>query len=1032
MPHHRLLVLAMLAALCTAAIAQEPVRGLPSLRVPEGFTVEVAATHDLSAYPMFMNFDSKGRLFIAESSGKDLPGPEMVEAPECQILMLEDMDEDGVFDRRTVYADKLSLPMGVLPYGEYVYVCSPPDFLRFRDSDGDGVADEREVLLTGWNVLNTASLHGPFVGPDGWLYLTHGRHGYKIKTKEGELLEGQAARIWRCRPDGSRLERFCGGGFDNPIEIVMTHSGELIGTMTYFTDPMNGQRDALMHWVEGGVYPKPHESVREFTRTGELLPPLTRFARIAPSGLWHYEGLNFGPEFRGNLFSAQFNSHRVQRHVLTRRGASYVSEDTDFLSSIDPDFHPTDVVEDGDGSLLVCDTGGWYVDACPVSRVAKPEIRGSIYRIRRAGSPRVDDPYGKNIPYGSLSVDELIARLTEEQRPRVIQNLAIAVIMHKDPVEKALYRLYEESANERLRHLAYNLLIQRPVSQREMLAGLSDPDPDIRIAACRYAAQELISEEAAERVAQLLRDEAAHVRLQAALSLRAFDLPSTAPALLEACAGEEDPFLRHALIYALMETADGAALAQGAEHADPGVRRAAMITADNLGLLDEEAFARFLADTDPDMRKDALWVASRHPEWEESIGNYLQDAIARWTPGQGDSLTELLLAFAGQPRVQEAMAGAVNSEDIARAEYLLGVMEQSSLKPLPARWIKVLRTQLEQGAPLRARAVQVVRGRVVEGCDRELKAIAQDAANPHALRLAALDATLARGPELDDATFAYVSGLLAPGHEAPTRQAAARLLARSTLSPAQAKALARDTIPTADALIFGSVLDAIARQHDEAVGAALVAALRQASMDITRLPARRIEGIFANYPESVRESAAPLLAPAQAAAEERVAKLQALVPRVQEGDVGRGRQIFFGEKVACSTCHAIGSEGGRLGPDLTTIGVIRSAHDIAEAILFPSASIVQGYESWQVRTEWEAYTGVIGREGPEGITLRTAAAEESYLARGDILSMEEYPVSIMPEGLDQALTQQEMLDLLAFLVSLNNEPWLLAEKRETK
>src|SRR5438094_495824 len=200
---------------------------------------------------------------------------------------------------------------------------------------------------------NAASLHGPFFGPDGLLYLTDGRHGFQIETKDGREFAGMASRIWRVRPDGTGLESFAGGGFDNPVELVFTPAGETIGTMTYFVDPRNGERDALLHFVEGGVYPKPHPSASEFKRTGDWMPVMTKFARIAPSGLMQYRGAAFGREYRDNLFTAQFNPHRVQRHIVYREGATFRTEDQDFLTSLDPDFHPTDVMEDADGSILV-------------------------------------------------------------------------------------------------------------------------------------------------------------------------------------------------------------------------------------------------------------------------------------------------------------------------------------------------------------------------------------------------------------------------------------------------------------------------------------------------------------------------------------------------------------------------------------------------------------------------------------------------------------------------------------------------------
>ena len=232
-------------------------------------------------------------------------------------------------------------------------------------------------------------------------------------------MKGLAARIWRVRPDGSQLQSFAGGGFDNPVEVIWTPAGEMIGTMTYFVNPQHGQRDALMHFLHGGVYSKWHESVAEFKLTGDLMPPLTKFARIAPAGLARYRGTAFGPEFRGNLFSAQFNPHRVQRHVLTRHGATFISEDSDFLVSSDPDFHPCDVLEDADGSLLVVDTGGWYVDQCPLSRISKPEFKGGIYRVRRGNAPKANDPHGESFNWNQLPPAAL-AKLLEDPRPFVV------------------------------------------------------------------------------------------------------------------------------------------------------------------------------------------------------------------------------------------------------------------------------------------------------------------------------------------------------------------------------------------------------------------------------------------------------------------------------------------------------------------------------------------------------------------------------------------------------------------------------------
>ena len=178
---------------------------------------------------------------------------------------IKDQNGDGIYDRSHIFATKLTLPAGAVFHRGSLYVATPPDLLRFEDTDGDGVADKREVVVTGWNMSsNAASLHGPIMGPDGYLYLTDGRHGFDITTRDNRKFKGQGSRIWRVRPDGTGLDWLAGGGFDNPVEVIFTAAGETIGTMTYFKDPEAGERDALLHFVEGGVYPKWHAAAAEF------------------------------------------------------------------------------------------------------------------------------------------------------------------------------------------------------------------------------------------------------------------------------------------------------------------------------------------------------------------------------------------------------------------------------------------------------------------------------------------------------------------------------------------------------------------------------------------------------------------------------------------------------------------------------------------------------------------------------------------------------------------------------------------------
>ena len=156
----------------------------------------------------------------------------------------------------------------------------------------------------------------------------------------------------------------------------------------------------------------------------------------------------------------------------------------------------------------------------------------------------------------------------------------------------------------------------------------------------------------------------------------------------------------------------------------------------------------------------------------------------------------------------------------------------------------------------------------------------------------------------------------------------------------------------------------------------------------------------------------------QASRLDRLKQLQHLL--MAAGDVGRGRNLFFGKKVACSSCHTIGMEGGHVGPDLTSIGSIRSGHDLLEAIVFPSASFVPGHEVYRVKTKTssEILSGVIGEQDSDAVILITGPNAEMRIPQDQIASMEPSSVSLMPEGLEESITPAEMADLLTFLAAI--------------
>ena len=995
-------------------------KGVAALHVPRGFQVERVSTPDLTAYPMMGAFDDRGRLFLCESSGNTLNNEQMSANPDYKVRMLEDRDGDGVYDHSTVFADRLTLPAGAVWHKNSLYVASPPDVLRF-----DGATGNKEVVVTGWKMsANAASLHGPFFGPDGMLYLTDGRHGFDIKAKDGRAFKGMASRIWRLRPDGTGLDWFAGGGFDNPVELVFTPFGETIGTMTYYKDPENGERDALLHFVEGGVYPKWYSVVSEFKRTGDLMPVMTKFARIAPAGLARYRGAAFGAEYKGNLFSAQFNPHRVQRHIVYREGATFRTEDQDFLTSSDPDFHPTDVMEDADGSLLVVDTGAWFIHGCPISRVAKPEIKGAIYRIRRAGALRVKDPRGETLNLPGMAPAAL-AKLLEDRRP-VVRDRAVELLV--DAGDAAVDALASIRTDPEARAAAVFALyrIGTPKAAQAVRAALNDADFRVRMAAARCVG--MAGDHAAiDRLMRMATKDHPAARRQAAAALGQIGDARAAAALIAAAADAEDRFVEHSIIYSLITLGQTEPLRSALRQPRPKVQKAALIALDQIdgSPLRREEAVPLAGAKDKDLRAAALFVVSHHPDWAGGVLQELEPRIRdrAFSEAESESLRDVFLAFISDTGAQKLISKLLRDGTLGERQtlFVLDTIDTGSLKQFPAEWVEGLGALLEsRNQSVRLRALDLIRSHAIDTLDAGLNKIADDASSPDPARVAALAALT---PRLAGGQYAFLMAKLNPKGDAILRQSAAQTLARSVPAKADLLTLARKVLPQSDPLTLSTVLECFRSSKDEEVGAALVLLLKKSPAALGTLGEERLKALLAGYPPVVRQESESLLQALRDAQKSRVDRLRKLEPLLTGGgDTGRGRRIFFGETVACYTCHTIGREGGHVGPDLTGIGAIRSGHDLLEAVVFPSASFVPGHEVYNVDTATERIAGVMRRQSADAVVLVTGPNGEVRIPRSKIKKIQRSDVSLMPEGFDEALSKTQLTDLLAFLQAEKTRP----------
>jgi len=1038
----------------------------PPFQVPPGFEVTIAAGPDLVRHPMMAGFDERGRLFVAESAGMNLRAGDLEQQLPNGIRMLEDTDGDGRFDRSTVFADKMTFPMGALWHRGALYVASPPYVWRLRDTDGDGVADQREILVGKFGYIgNAADVHGCFLGPNGRIYWCDGRHGHEFTDETGKVTsKGLAARVFSINEDGSDPQVFAGGGMDNPVEVVFGPTGEMFGTMTFY-NPDQERHDALVHYAYGGVYPRIHPCLAEFKRTGPLMPALSKFGVVAPSGLTRYRGQQFGPEYVNNLFSVQFNTHKVLRHVLTRDGATFRCEDHDFLVSTDPDFHPTDVLEDADGSLLVIDTGGWFRLGCPTSQVAKPEIAGAIYRIRYVGDRgqqaaqaknaageldgSVDDPRGLKLPWQQLKPEQLVALLASNW-PAVRDRAREELVDKSDHATvAALTEQLKTSNNHDLRRRAVWTLSRikepalRDVVESAVIFALTDPHEDVRQAAARslgvMGVRGPLAEQAITTLGKMAKGdwvaraaasdgqqgELPQVRAMAAASLGQLRAVQAVPNLLAGLRNSVDRHVEHALIYALIEIDNREATLAGLKDDSPAVRRGALIALDQMdsGNLTQEIVGSLLDTEDEQLQAAALEVISRHEGWGQQIVGLMQSWLTDGKPlGQRAATARgVLLAFKNDPAVQKVVIQGLKDGSAEHKQLMLEVLARSEFddsSQVPAAWREALDSLLKnsEGALLR-QAVATVAATSWPGYVDRLREIAGNDKHARSLRAAALVAAARLGSKLTDAEFKLLASQLADDVLPLDRMAAAQAVANASLSPAQLRQLAQ-LLTDASPLELPTLLPAFANSSDEELGRLVVASLEK-SPGLSGLRPQDLERALGKFPAAIREAAGKLAARSQVGREEQLAKLAYYEQRLAGGNPALGKAIFKSNKTACAACHRAENEGGNIGPDLSRIGEVRTGRDLLEAVLFPSISFARGYESYSILTaDGHNYVGVIHRETPDMIYLRTADRSEVRIRRADIEEMQPSNISVMPEGLEKTMTEEELAHLIAYLRSL--------------
>jgi putative heme-binding domain-containing protein len=977
----------------TSAYAQRELKDIPppdpeiersTFVVADGFEVNLYAADPLLAKPIQMNFDPQGRLWIASSEvyPQIKPGQKATD----KILVLEDTDNDGVADKTEVFADGLFIPTGVAPGDGGVYVANSTDLVHYRDTDGDGKADRRQVVLSGFGTEDTHHLlHTLRWGPDGQLYMNQSIYIHShIETPQGvKRLNGGG--IWRFRPETLDLDVLAYG-----LVNSWGHHFDRYG-QSFATDGAGGE--GINYIFPGSVF---------FTAVGAT----RTVAGLNPGspkhcGLEIVSGRHLPPEWQGNMITNDFRAHRVCRFVVTEDGSGYSSrQETELIKSTHVAFRPIDAKMGPDGAIYIAD---WYNPIIQHGEVdfrddRRDHTHGRIWRVTAKGRPTIKGTIARE-----ASVPQLISGLMANEE--WVRTNAKLMLKERGPTDDVLRlldryvsfldRASPEYEHHRLEALwAYQAL---NVPREDLLQEVSrSPDPRVRAAAVRVASQWRKSiANPMEYFSRGVADDHPRVRLESVRALA--DMPSldavqwTAKAL-------EQPVDRW-LDFAIWKTFRDLAPVW-----TPAVREGRF---DFNGNVDHLTFALKAVDS-PAVAAPLLDLVKAGRIPADRVPGVLSLVANLGGPGEHAALLEML-------GTSESISPA------GKASVLTAMIEASHLRRTkPAGDLASLSKLLESSEPsLLAAALHAAGAWKFDAARKQIADFAADESRGDtAERLGAIEALAAFG---DEPSMDALNAVATSAKESTVRTKAVAALAPLKTDLAAAAAIQSLLQP---APAEGTKLDAaglVAPILLQKTGAAaLVHAVGESKLspDVARVLVRAARG--AAQPDDALIAALRNAGGLQDASWKLTPELasQLLDEAKTTGNATRGEQVYRNKTLQCQKCHAIGGAGGVVGPGLESIGASAQPDYLVESMLAPAAKVKEGFHTKQIATdEGQVYTGIVIRETDNDVILRTANDETITIAKNTIEERLDGR-SLMPEGLLDELTREEVVDLIRFLSEL--------------
>jgi putative membrane-bound dehydrogenase-like protein len=935
--------------------------------------VELVAAEPLVRDPIAISFDENGRLFVVEFPEYNHRHADWELNDHGRVRVLEDTNGDGKYDRSSIYVDGVASPTGVICYDGGIFVAAAPDILFCKDTTGDGLADVRKTVFTGFAISENrgggARLNSFRWGLDNRIHLCTSFSGGEVRPAGDEDSKPVDVRNRGFAFDPRTLEfeatsgagqhglamddwgRFFLCNNSDPFRLLMYESRyavrnpHVVAPPSYVSIAADGKFTKLFRISQ--VEPWRIERTRRrvaglYRGSAEGGTPAGFFT--SASGVTVYRGDAWPAEYRGSIFVCQPSGNLVHRARLEANNLELIARradrDAEFVASRDNWFRPVELANAPDGTLYVVDM---YRELIETALALPPDVlnqlqpgagtnRGRIYRIA------ADPAEQRRLPrLGDASTAQLVALLEHRNG------------WHRDTAARLLYQRQDRAAVQSLKKLAveselaegrmtalYALAGLRALDTETVLRALKDGSENVRLHAVRLA-EELVGTAAIQqKLITMTNDPSQLVRYQLAFSLGGVDSADRAEALSKLLLVDAaDSWMRFAVLSSLKE-------------------RASVVFQT---LVDDDEFRKQTHGRALLMLVAGQIGAANQKEEVAAFAHCLED-LSRSDKELSHSLVQALLEPQSRAKRRRILASAGSTTSGLLAELLSEARVNASDESL--------------GSQQRAEAIGTLSLGVFAD-DQRLFAELLDIRQPLAIQTAALN-TLAN---FDDVAVAdlllEVWPRLSPQLRAVATEA---LLSRNTWLTAFLKAVETEKVAQRD---LDPARISLLKKHPDKQIRERVQQLFQAG------PSRRAD-VIKDYQQVLQLT----------------------------GDAARGKAVF---KKVCAACHKLEGVGAEVGEELTAIRN-RGPSALLLNILDPNREVKPKFLTYVCQTDdGRVLTGMITAESANSLTLRRpdGSGSEVTIQRTQIEELRSTGLSFMPEGLEKSVHHQAMADLLEYL-----------------